>query len=265
MIENNLKKENINKKVYIPTIYELYQMQNMGANVYKYLITKTIECIILNGLKSYDKKILINTYKYFRENPDIAHSICMLYPNEVAYSEVAKEDVNLCYNLLSIKKDDSIYDLDNLVYFSSSVQKNAVIMQKVISILHEKLINVPQYRFEYKDKDYKFDKDGNMITYTNNILNDIFNANVDLTKIPWQNKMNNKIAEIEPAYVVKFKDKVDFGSNNTKDTLIKAVDSYAYRYNLDNYIGEEYYNKDILTSPNNEVKRLVRYIEKTRK
>jgi len=35
------------KKIYIPTTDELYELQSLGTNIHKYLISKVIETLIM--------------------------------------------------------------------------------------------------------------------------------------------------------------------------------------------------------------------------
>ena len=84
------------KKVYIPTMDELYQMQDItdGHSIYKYILIKAIESLIIDGINYPNKGMLKSAYKYLRENPDIAYAICKLYPEEIKYSEYAKNTRN---------------------------------------------------------------------------------------------------------------------------------------------------------------------------
>ena len=90
------------KKVYVPTMDELYQMQDItcGHSMYKYILIKAIESLIIDGINNQNKGILKHAYKYLRENPDIAYAICSLYPEEIKYSEYAKNDTILCLDLI---------------------------------------------------------------------------------------------------------------------------------------------------------------------
>ena len=85
------------KKVYIPTMDELYQMQDMtnGQSIYKYILIKAIESLVIDGVNYPNKGILKNAYKYLKENPDIAYAICRMYPSEIKYSEPGKYVVEI--------------------------------------------------------------------------------------------------------------------------------------------------------------------------
>ena len=157
---------NFMKKVYMPTMDELYLMQDMGFDLYKYLLAKAVESLIMD-VKVYgngDKSILQGAYKYLREHPEISCSICKLYPEEIMYSRYAESENRLCYDLINPRynQDRSIYNLDNLSYFENGygVLNHMSIISKTISTLSEKLEVSPRYRFEYKES---------------SLLNNIFN------------------------------------------------------------------------------------------
>lgn len=145
------------KKVYMPTMDELYQMQEMtnGFSMYKYILIKAIESLIIDGKNYPNKGILKSAYKYLRENPDIAYAICRMYPEEIKYSECAQNDINLCLKLLDEKSIDNhnIFNLDRLQYFENGlgVLTNDGVIQTTAHILASSLPNTPQYRFEYQE------------------------------------------------------------------------------------------------------------------
>ena len=91
------------KQVYVPTMDELYLIQDevTGYNLYKYLLVKAIESLIMEGINLPNKGILKNAYKYLRENPEIAYAVCRLYPEEIKYSEYARNDMDLCEELIT--------------------------------------------------------------------------------------------------------------------------------------------------------------------
>ena len=68
------------KEMYVPTMDELYLMQDMGSNIYRYLVAKVVEKLILEGVNTPAKGMLKSAYKYLREN----------YEN-MTYSEIAEE------------------------------------------------------------------------------------------------------------------------------------------------------------------------------
>ena len=97
------------KKVYVPTMDELYLMQDIsnGQSMYKYILIKAIESLIITGINFKDKGILKKAYKYLRENPNIAYAICSLYPEEIKYSEYAMNDIDLCLNTINRKNNQN--------------------------------------------------------------------------------------------------------------------------------------------------------------
>lgn len=226
------------KKVYIPTINELYQMQEMGANVYKYLTVKAIECLIVEGVNSPNKGILKNAYKYLKENPDIAYSICSMYPEEIQYSETAQNNVNLCCKLIRQQKDTTIYSLDNLALFQNGVGTldNYGVVNNTINVLKEYLPKTPEYRFQYQE---------------NTLLDNIFGKKIN--NFTWFN--GEAFRTIEPAYTLETYNK------DVSEEMIKAVNNYAARYNINPTLGVEYRNTDILTKPEQKTKRLLKCIK----
>ena len=221
------------KKVYIPTIDELYKMQDMGTNMYEYLIVKAVESLIIEGVNYPNKGILKSTYKYLRENPYIAYAICRLYPEEIKYSNVMQNDLNLCLELIKEEKDNSVFNLDNLIYFENGagIYSNELLREKVVSTLANKLILNPRYRFEYRE---------------NQLLDDIFGRKLNRFIYP----KKDYLAEIEPSYGLI-----------TGDVNIKYyTDKYASRYGLNSSCFLEYQNKDILTNKDEDVKRLIKCI-----
>lgn len=257
----------MNKKIYVPNRDELYEMQDMGANIYNYLLVKVIEILILNGLNSDDKFILESAYKYFRNDPEIAYPICMMYPNEIIYSDIARSDSSLCCDILDKENNTSIYRLDNIVYFDQNSVVNPILYEKIIIILANELKNTPQYRFEYKSFAYLQDS---TVIY-NKILDDIFSTkympNEFYLKIISDN-IKKLLIGIEPAYVLKFESEF-FNSESFKmskeEALIRGINQYVSRYGVSNYSNMEYKNKDILTKPDDKTKRLIRCIEKNSK
>lgn len=234
------------KQIYVPTMEELYTIQDMNINIYNYLLAKVIEVLTLEGVICYHKGILKNEYKYLRENPEIARAICSMYPKELEYSEIAKYDINLCLDLINDKQDNSIYNLDNLVLFEKMTINNMIVTKNVIDILAEKLPNNPKYRFEYKK---------------NQLLDSIFNTEF-INHIFYDTRMLEQLSKIEPAYILK--DKKIYNDKLKKEMLNSAIESYISRYKLSQFDGtvNKYDRKDILTTPDENVKRLIKCIEK---
>ena len=111
------------RKIYMPSNDVLIEMQDRGANVYKYILTKTIESIIRCGIIYPDAGKLKYAQKYLRENPEIARAICTLYPEDMRYSEVARNDFKLCLRLMRTTPNKES-KLNNLAKFNPEVQKD---------------------------------------------------------------------------------------------------------------------------------------------
>ncbi len=235
------------KKVFVPSMDELYEMQDMGANIYKYLLVKTIETLAVYGVNYPNKGMLKNAYKYLREDPYIASAICMMYPEELKYSEIASSDVNLCLKLLEQPKDTRC-SLDYLSKFDSSVLINNSVLESVIHKLHEELKSNPKYRFEYQD---------------NELIKKILDRELSDDDLMGLRYVVSDLFDIEPAYGISLGS--HFFENNKYDRpsrLSTAVNNYASTYGIPSYVGAEYLGKDILTNPNCEVKRLIKCINK---
>jgi len=245
------------KKIYIPSYDELYEMQDMGVNIYNYLLVKVIELLVLEGVKYPKKGMLKTAYKYIQEDPYISYSICRMYPHEIQYSNIASNDVKLCNELITKENDTSIYNFDNLVYFNNNVIKTRQVIENTIALLSYKLLKTPQYRFEYKEG---YIKDSG--TYNcNQLLYDIFGRKIDLNQISNSNILRN-LMDIEPAYALS-KD-IEFDSSylieSREEALKYRVGNYIMRYGLSDRDNREYMGKDILTKPDEKTKRLIRCI-----
>lgn len=247
------------KKVYVPTEEQLYKMQDMGANVYKYLLVKAIETLVMDGVKYKSKGIFKNAYKYLRENPEIAYAICKMYPEEMKYSEIAREDIDLALDIIDKKeKDRTICNLDNLVYFENDVLNNCLVGEKIISILADKLPDNPQYRFEYNDLIFLgYDEKNHPILKYNKLLNDIFACRYGNPKFE-RKSIVERLITIEPAYALRFEEQL---KTDAIGLLRAGVNDYSSRYWISSDIGCQYQGKDILTNPDEKVKRLVRCIK----
>lgn len=233
------------KEMYVPTMDELYLMQDMGSNIYRYLVAKVVERLILEGVNTPAKGMLKSAYKYLRENYDVASAVCSLYPEEMQYSEILKYDSSFCLKLIEEPKplDRS---LDNLSYFDEGTLSNVSVMNKTITRLNKVLIDNPKYRFTYKQS---------------KLLDDIFLGRVNLDNIGYDEKM--LLLSIEPAYLVKYYQnylKSFEGTKDLKQVLEYGIFDFCYRYNVSNWLGSEYKGKDILTNQPTEVKRLIKCI-----
>ncbi len=219
------------KKIFIPSMDDLYKMQDMNVNILPYLYAKAIErlCVEYNNYPKMGS-ILRNEYKYLREDPVISKAICMMYPNEVIYSDVVKYDTDLAMKLIGEPKNNDIYRLDNLSYFGNNLDSNLLIQREVINILYNELTNNPKYRFEYRDS---------------KLLDDIFMGRFDTTLF-LDDVAKEQLGYIEPYYGLD------------SDMLCNMMNRYVNRY------GIRYENNDgdILTNQTTEVKRLFRCINR---
>ena len=249
----------MDKKIYVPSKEELYTMQNMDVNLYNYLLVKVVELLTLEGIKYKNKGILKNTFKYVKENPDIVYPICRMYPNEIQYSEMARNETMLCYELLKNNNNTKLYNLDNLVYFARGVTNNTKIVKEVIKILSKELNIFPQYRFEYKDSILL--EDGEISS--NKLLNDIFSCNYDVdSRIDVD--LYEQLINIEPAYTLRLPNQIfntrDFSLTREK-ALQKSVGNYAMRYGISITDNMEYIGKDILDNPDDKTKILIKCLK----
>lgn len=210
---------------------DLYKMQDMHVNILPYLYAKAIERLCVE-YSNYPKmgSILRNEYKYLREDPVIAKAICMMYPNEVIYSDIVKYDTDLAMKLIGEPKNNDIYRLDNLSYFGNNLDGNLLIQREVINILYNELTNNPKYRFEYRDS---------------KLLDDIFMGRFDTTLF-LDDMAKEQLGYIEPYYGLD------------SDMLCNMMNRYVNRYG----IVYENNDGDILTNQTTEVKRLFRCINR---
>lgn len=245
------------KKVYIPTVDELYQMQDLsqgGAHIYKYMIAKAVEVLVMEGKLELDKKPLEIAYRYFREFPDIAYAICKMYPqNKMHCSEEVRmeieNDVVLCQNLINgiSKQDDSIKQLDYiLAYFENGtcvVTHNEVI-KAILNKLVVGLSSYPQYRFEYKD---------------NTLLDEIFGCDLPEWLMPIG--MDEHLMVIDPAYTNRLNGQRKLPYSERVQSFKKSVNQYANRYIINQMIGAEYLGMDIISRPDEKTRKLLRCLE----
>ena len=259
------------KEMYVPTMDELYLMQDMGSNIYRYLVAKAAERLILEGINTPAKGMLKSAYKYLRENYDVASAICSLYPEEMQYSEILKYDPSFCLKLIDEPKplDTS---LDNLSYFNEGTLSNVSVISKTITRLNKVLKNNPKYRFTYKQSKLLDDiflcRINNLADLKNafdydqsNLFNDILSGRFNLSNIKDDDRI--LLASIEPAYVAKYYEYYSslFDDKREPDEVLRrGIFDYCNRYNVSDCLGSEYKGKDILTNQPTEVKRLIKCI-----
>lgn len=98
------------KEVFMPSMDELYKMQDMGADIKLYLYAKAIEALCIE-YNNFPRKgsILKNEFKYIREDEKITQAVCMMYPREIEFSEVSKYNPILAKQLITRKEFRDIY------------------------------------------------------------------------------------------------------------------------------------------------------------
>lgn len=238
------------RKIYMPTENELYQMQGIigGDHMYKYLLIKAIEALIVNGLNYPARGILRNADEDIKNDSAIVHRIGLLYPYEIEHSQVAMNDSELCSKLLNGLEDRSIYGLDNLSRFSDEVNYYPKVIKQTVSTLADKLLDMPRYRFEY---------------HQSPLLESIFGCDTSLLDHCSGPVILRELVDIEPGYALKLSDKDiekhDMFSNRV-NLLFDGFNQYRERYELSNYSEGKYAGKDILTDKDENVKRLIRTI-----
>lgn len=254
------------KKVFIPFMDGLYQMQDKGANVYKYLLVKAIESIICNGINYPSEGMLENIPKYLREDPEIARAVCSLYPDEMIYSEIARNDVDLAIRLMNYVRYKN-NGLDYLCRFDDSVLSNSIALANTIIKLEDELTNNPSYRFEYAGSELIYSKKG-----AGRLLDKIFNCEIYSNYLSMilssvKEEVIRALVNIEPFYTISLSD--DYFSNAfysrneyiRREYLHSGIAKYAERYGISPTVGTEFFGKDILTNPDTNVKRLLKCIK----
>ena len=234
------------KKVYIPTQEELYSLQNMGVNIYYYLLTKTIESILMADVIYEEEDMFDVAYDEFAEHPQIIYSIARMYPERIADSERASSDVNLCKKIIPTLTQStlSLKGLDYMMMFKEEVLKHPEVIETILTSLATKLQNNPRYRFEYQGP--------------NDALDEIFACETPVDKLT--DSAIESIASIDPIYFVKLQEN---GSYETcLDEVKQAIIKRASMYGL-NAFGVRYTKDiDMLTNPNERVKKLMRCLDR---
>lgn len=246
------------KEVYIPTKNELLELQNLGINVYRYLLSKGMEALVMEDVIYGEKNMFETAYETLPEFREILPPLARMYPERIKESEKASTDIDLCQKMLkplSRKNDFSIYQLDNLIYFNqdTKVLHDARIIKTVSSILEEELPSTPKYRFDYQEP--------------NILLDDIFSCRIPLETLE-KDALDNLLA-VDPIYAVKYlslpEEKRPHSVkglaflNDMAYTITKNTLRYVGRYGLEGIT--EYRGKDIVNAPDAKVKKLVRYLE----
>lgn len=257
------------KEIFMPSMDELYLMQDKGANVYKYILIKAIEALICEGLNYPNAGMLKSAYSYLKEDKEIVRAVCTLYPDEMEYAKIASSDPILCGRLMNWK-EYTPSGLDNLCRFSSDVVLDRERLAKIIVLLERELSQNPRYRFEYVGYDLAYHK-RNTVPILDNIINrKISDSEIMFMMGSLRNDVVNALIKIEPAYALSlsdcyFRDNIGLSEEQARvNALYTGINNYAERYGISRYVGAEYQGKDILTNPDQNVKRLIRCIEDRR-
>lgn len=240
------------KKVYIPTKQELFELQNLGVNVYRYLLAKVTETLIMEDVIYEDDNMFDYIYNNLPEFREILVSVARIYPERIKDSDRASNDIELCQSILKplsrYNSDNNIYQLDNMTYFNqeSCISYDREIIKIVSSILEEKLPTNPRYRFDYKEP--------------NILLDNIFDCSIPLVNS--ETTTNNSLILIDPIYLIKYLEL--FKKRNRYDTNLSSIITqstlrYAGRYSFENNI--QYRGQDIVTNPDEKVKKLLKKLE----
>lgn len=248
------------KKVFMPSMNGLQEMQSLNADVYSYVLIKAVEKFIIEGI-NYSAKGILNpncTMKCILNDPEVVIPICRMYPELISRFDFANNDTALCMELLnSSHQEKYASSLDNLAYFdSSAICSNQIIVKDVIGKLKDELIANPKYRFTYKN---------------NALLNQIFattilSSNNGLYIRPEEKEtLLTKLATIEPYYAMQIGKELSLEGYSTqelaelkRELLITSINSYKRRYGITE--DNSHKGEDIFTKDNIKVKRLIRKI-----
>lgn len=225
----------MDKKVYMPTIEELYKMQSLGVNLYEYLYVKAMESLIISKLNfSYDCGELNFAYKRFNRD---ANAICAI---QKIFPELELESFDSLNNL---NFDVLGMSLEKTINFSNTTRMSSD--KEIVDDTWKKLQQFPRYRFIYPEDEG---------------LDDIFYRRIKLEKNITDVMLMKKLVEIEPAYMLT----EEFTRFFSPFLLNYAIKVYASRYGLSPSLGHEYLGKDILDKKPSSVKRLFRCIEENK-
>ena len=231
------------KKVYIPTDYEIHQLKYLGFNPYQYLLSKTVETLIMEDVIYEDIDMFNVAYEELHIE-EIRYALALLYPEKIASSEFASNDLDLCRMLTKrvFRQDKSIYQLDNLSYFNQDwiITGDDIVIENVSKILAEHLTSQPRYRFDYKEP--------------NKVLDDIFACEIDSDALT--PKIYDDLLAIDPIYIIKLglnleQVKKDL-SQNKAFSLQRGMAKYNGRYNMSEVDTKNYQEK---------TKRLIKCLE----
>ena len=240
------------KRVYIPTMDELYYMQKMGVSIHHYLLSKTIESLVMADVIYKEEDMFDIAYSELPECPEIIYTIAKMYPERIPSSEKAKSDANLCRQLIPTfaNRHETLQGFDNMRYFSNETLKDPKVIREIINTLSNKLQSYPRYRFEYLGP--------------NDVLDELFGREISLDTIP--NNILDALICIEPSYLIKvselFQTKKDI--EELERAITRGSIRYAGRYSVNAYNHGNSKNNDILTNPNEPTKKLLRVLDRHR-
>ena len=235
-------------KVYIPTMEELEKLQSLGVNVYNYIVTKVAETIIMED-RIYDEGNMIEILGYLGDHPEIIYAICKMYPELLSQSIITSKDVNLCRKLIgSISKEDkTIYKLDDiLMNMDESILFDEGIIKTTVGFLASNLPSCPKYRFDYLGP--------------NDLLDSIFSCELPISKVSTDSYVD--LTLIDPIYSVKLE--LSSKDKKVQDVYFpvqRGMSVYTGRYGINEYVGSEYQNKDIINKPDENVKKLIKCLD----
>lgn len=249
----------------MPDIESLKKMQETGADIYSYILIKTIETLIASGVNYFQKGILnpVDTYKYLLQDPDIVIPICRLYPELISNFDYAKNDPGLCLDILNNDTHSSNCQLDNLTYFTKETTcKNVQIIKFAVDALMEELLKNPKYRFTYHDVS---GKNGSLFDdiFSTEILNSsIYSLLFSSTE---KEKIIHKLAMIDPFYAITLNEETSRENKSycgnfdlvQHNLLQESMNAYKERYG----IKKEGQQVD-LDNPSLKVKRYLKVINR---
>ena len=222
--------------MYIPNEEDLYDIQMVAGNavLYRYILAKERE-------KQLTERISKNNDLYL-----IRPNVVDVTSFNGSLNSYNKEDIDSFLKLLENKNNKSLYNLNCLSLASREVLNDEIVIKKVIDLLDNHLSDTNIfYRFIYKE---------------NELLDAIFG--VDYEKfMSLSGDYKDKLIKIDPTYFIKFPENHDLCWTQREIQMFKlvnAIDTYAMRYGMDKSVGREYQNRDILSNPDENVKRLIR-------
>lgn len=203
------------KKIYMPTDKQLDVMYEMGANIHEYVVAKMIESLVVDGVNFKNKGMLRSAYDYLVNDPDVVRGVCYLYPEEIPYSQLAESDIELLDALVNKSSSMDVYNLDNLLQFSSIVTNNIQVKRMVVDRLVSGLNERPEYRFEFREGE---------------LLHQIFSCKLLDNMLIVDKDIVRMAAMIEPVYALS--DQIALDSKERGKILIQGVEQYTNRYLL---------------------------------